>query len=216
MSPDYSPEPADARQFTARYDGFYSRFAPAYDWLVKVFPVWRNWLDSTLPSIQGPKVLEVSFGTGYLLTRYASQFETYAIDLNPKLARIAWGNLQQHNLSAHLQVANVEHIPYPAGEFDSVLNTMAFTAYPDAERALAEITRVLKPGGCLIILDINYPHNRNPVGTLLTECWKAGGDIIRDLPSLLAGSGYQSTDHEVGGFGSLHLYVATKPLEADS
>lgn len=216
MSPDYSPEPADARKFTARYDGFYSRFAPAYDWLVKVFPVWRNWLDSTLPSIQGPKVLEVSFGTGYLLTRYASQFETYAIDLNPKLARIAWGNLQQHNLSAHLQVANVEHIPYPAGEFDSVLNTMAFTAYPDAERALAEITRVLKPGGCLIILDINYPHNRNPVGTLLTECWKAGGDIIRDLPSLLAGSGYQSTDHEVGGFGSLHLYVATKPLEADS
>ena len=184
MSPDYSPEPTDARQFTARYDGFYSRFAPAYDWLVKVFPVWRNWLDSTLPSIQGPKVLEVSFGTGYLLTRYASQFETYAIDLNPKLARIAWGNLQQHNLRAHLQVANVEHIPFPAGEFDSVLNTMAFTAYPDAERALAEITRVLKPGGCLIILDINYPHNRNPVGTLLTECWKAGGDIIRQRLSI--------------------------------
>ena len=139
MTPDYSCEPPDARQFTAQYDAFYSHFANNYDRLIKLFPLWRNWLDNTLPYIQGPKVLEVSFGTGYLLSRYASHFKSFAIDLNPDLARIAWGNLQQHNLSAHLQVANVEHIPYLTGEFDSVLNTMAFTAYPDAKRALAEI-----------------------------------------------------------------------------
>lgn len=211
MTPDYSCEPPDARQFTAQYDAFYSHFANNYDRLIKLFPLWRNWLDNTLPYIQGPKVLEVSFGTGYLLSRYASHFKSFAIDLNPDLARIAWGNLQQHNLCAHLQVANVEHIPYLTGEFDSVLNTMAFTAYPDAKRAFAEITRVLKPGGRLIILDINYPHNRNPVGTLLTKSWKASGDIIRDLPGLLASSGYQFTDQEVGGFGCLHLYIATKP-----
>lgn len=210
MPSDFSNEPENGQQFSGQYDAFYSRYANIYDRLIKFFPLWRNWLDNTLPYIQGPKVLEVSFGTGYLLTRYASQYKSFAIDLNPDLARIAWGNLRQHNLSAHLQVANVEHIPYPAGEFDSVLNTMAFTAYPDAERALAEITRVLKPGGRLIILDINYPHNRNPVGTLLTKSWKAGGDIIRDLPGLLTGSGYQFTDQEVGGFGSLHLYIAAK------
>lgn len=210
MPSDFSNEPEHGQQFSGQYDAFYSRYANIYDRLIKFFPLWRNWLDNTLPYIQGPKVLEVSFGTGYLLTRYASQYKSFAIDLNPDLARIAWGNLRQHNLSAHLQVANVEHIPYPAGEFDSVLNTMAFTAYPDAERALAEITRVLKPGGRLIILDINYPHNRNPVGTLLTKSWKAGGDIIRDLPGLLTGSGYQFTDQEVGGFGSLHLYIAAK------
>lgn len=210
MPSDFSNEPENGQQFSGQYDAFYSRYANIYDRLIKFFPLWRNWLDNTLPYIQGPKVLEVSFGTGYLLTRYASQYKSFAIDLNPDLARIAWGNLRQHNLSAHLQVANVEHIPYLAGEFDSVLNTMAFTAYPDAERALAEITRVLKPGGRLIILDINYPHNRNPVGTLLTKSWKAGGDIIRDLPGLLTGSGYQFTDQEVGGFGSLHLYIAAK------
>jgi ubiquinone/menaquinone biosynthesis C-methylase UbiE len=210
MPSDFSNEPENSQQFSGQYDAFYSRYANIYDRLIKFFPLWRNWLDNTLPYIQGPKVLEVSFGTGYLLTRYASQYKSFAIDLNPDLARIAWGNLRQHNLSAHLQVANVEHIPYPAGEFDSLLNTMAFTAYPDAERALAEITRVLKPGGRLIILDINYPHNRNPVGTLLTKSWKAGGDIIRDLPGLLTGSGYQFTDQEVGGFGSLHLYIAAK------
>jgi ubiquinone/menaquinone biosynthesis C-methylase UbiE len=211
MPPEYSPEPADARQFTAQYDAFYSRFAAVYDRLVKFLPLWRNWLDNVLPCIQGPKVLEVSFGTGYLLTRYAGQFDTCAVDLNPDLARTACDNLLQHNLSAHLQVADVEHLPYPAEQFDSILNTMAFSAYPDGNLAMAEITRVLKPGGRLVMVDINYPHNANPAGTLLTRGWMAGGDIIRDIPVLLSEFGCHFTEQEVGDFGSVHLYVATKP-----
>lgn len=211
MPPEYSPEPTDASKFTTQYDAFYSRFAAVYDRLVKFLPLWRNWLDNVLPCIQGPKVLEVSFGTGYLLTRYVGRFDTCAVDLNPDLARIASDNLLQHNLSAHLQVANVEHLPYPAGQFDSVLNTLAFSAYPDGNRAMAEITRVLKPGGRLVILDINFPRNANPAGTLLTRGWMVGGDIIRDIPGLLSEFGYHFTEQEVGGFGSVHLYIATKP-----
>ena len=207
----YSTEPEDGEQFTEQYDAFYARFASAYDWLVKVFPVWRNWLDTTLPWIQGPRVLEASFGTGYLLTQYADQFETYGIDLNPNLARVARDNLQHCSLTAHIQVANVESLPYAAAAFDSVISTMAFTAYPDGKRALAEISRVLKPGGRIVMLDINYPHNGNKIGTLLTRGWKAGGDIIRDLPDLFERTGYEFTDREVGGFGSVHLYIATKP-----
>ena len=83
MTPDYSREPPDARQFSAQYDAFYSHFANNYDRLIRLFPLWRNWLDNTLPYIQGPKVLEVSFGTGYLLSRYASHFKSFAININP-------------------------------------------------------------------------------------------------------------------------------------
>jgi len=104
----------------------------------------------------------------------------------------------------------VESLPYAAAAFDTVINTMAFTAYPDGQRALAEMSRVLKPGGRIVMLDINYPHNGNKIGTLLTRGWKAGGDIIRDLPDLFERTGCEFTDREVGGFGSVHLYVATK------
>jgi ubiquinone/menaquinone biosynthesis C-methylase UbiE len=87
---------------------------------------------------------------------------------------------------------------------------MAFTAYPDGQRALAEISRVLKPGGRIVMVDINYPPDGNSAGTLLANAWKAGGDIIRDVPELFERFGYEYTDQEVGGFGSVHLYVGTK------
>ena len=213
MPHEYSPEPVHAQRFTEKYNSFYSRFALAYDRLIKLFPYWRNWLDNTLPWIQGTRVLEVSCGTGYLLTRYASQYDVYAFDLNFDLARITKNNLQQRALAAHLQVANVEYIPYPDGVFDTVLNTMAFTAYPDSVRAMTEISRVLKPGGRLVILDINYPQDNNLPGTLLTKAWKAGGDIVRDMGRLFDDFGYEFLDQEVGGFGSVHLYIASKRIK---
>jgi hypothetical protein len=73
----YSPEPENGRKYTGDFDQFYSRFAGGYDWLVKAFPPWRNWILSALPWIRGPKVLEVSFGTGFLLTQYADKFNIY-------------------------------------------------------------------------------------------------------------------------------------------
>jgi ubiquinone/menaquinone biosynthesis C-methylase UbiE len=211
MNVKYSPEPEDTGKFTSQYDIFYTRFATIYDRLVKILPIWRNWIESAIPWIVGPKVLEVSFGTGYLLTQYTGQFEAYGIDLNRRLGQVARENLRQAGLSACLQVANVESLPYADAAFDTVLNTMAFTAYPDGRIALAEISRMLKPGGRLLVVDINYPGDRNWIGTTLTRGWQAGGDIIRNMPELFEEFGYEYSDQEVGGFGSVHLYVATKP-----
>ena len=67
----YTDEPEDPQLFTERFDRFYSRFAHSYDWLVKTLPVWRNWLNHVIPHVQGERILEASFGTGYLLTQYA-------------------------------------------------------------------------------------------------------------------------------------------------
>jgi ubiquinone/menaquinone biosynthesis C-methylase UbiE len=210
MSFDPSQEPEDKGKYTEHYNNFYSRFALVYDWLIKALPIWRNWIGVAIPWIRGPKVLEASFGTGYLLTQYAGQFETYGIDFNHRLAQVAKENLRQSDLKASLQVANVESLPFADVTFDTVVNTMALTGYPDGQRALAEITMVLRPGGRFVMVDINYPRNGNKIGTILTKGWKISGDIIRDVPKLLERFGYEYMDQEVGGFGSVHLYVATK------
>lgn len=208
LSAEYSPEPEDPGKFTHQYDNFYTRFASLYDRLVKTLPIWQNWIESALPWIVGPKVLEVSFGTGYLLTKYAGQYETYGVDLNRRLSQVANENLRQAGLTACLQVANVESLPYADAAFNTVVNTMAFTAYPNGRMAFAEMSRVLKPGGRIVMVDVNYPSEGNWIGSILTKGWQAGGDIIRNMPELFEGFGYECSDQEVGGFGSVHLYVA--------
>lgn len=81
-----------------------------------------------------------------------------------------------------------------------VVNTMAFTGYPDGAVASAELARVLTPGGRMVLIDINYPRNGNRIGTLLIDrFWKPFGDLIRDLPALLSDAGLEVRDDEIGG-----------------
>ncbi len=213
MTPDgarYSPEPGDPVAWTTSNDRLYTRFAGLYDVAVRALPVWRRWIGCALPEIRGPRVLEVSFGTGWLLTRYAGRFRTDGIDLNPRMLAVARRNLARAGVDADLRLGHVESLPYPDGAFDTVVDTMAFTGYPDGAAAAAELARVLGPEGRLVIVDINYPADGNRLGTLLVDrIWRPLGDIVRDLPTLLADVGLDVRDDEVGGWGSVHLYVAT-------
>ena len=209
-NPIYPPDPENQGGFTAEFDSFYTRFAGIYDFLIKSLPVWKNWLKQTLPYIHGQRVLEVSFGTGYLLTQFADRFQAFAIDYNAAMAQTAKGNLQRQGLDAALQQADVAHLPYADHSFDTLVNTMAFSGYPNGKAALSEIGRVLKPGGVLVMIDIDYPKDRNRFGMALTRFWMASGDIIRDMSTLFAEFGWEYREEEIGGFGSVHLYVAEK------
>lgn len=203
-------EPGDKRAFTARFDHWYSRLARPYDAAVKLLPVWKRWLSSTLPHIRGPRVLEVSFGTGWLLTRYAANFEAHGVDLNERMVSIARRNLERAGVAAELVRANVEELPYPDGSFDTVVNTMSFSGYPDGERAMSELRRVLGPEGRIVMVDVGHPSDGNRLGSLLVEMWKRSGDLIRDMPALFDRFGFDVWEDSIGGFGSVHLYVAIK------
>jgi ubiquinone/menaquinone biosynthesis C-methylase UbiE len=207
----YSAEPPDPQAFTARFDRLYSRLARPYDFAVKLLPTWRRWLTPALAHIRGPRVLEVSFGTGWLLSRYAADFETHGVDLNERMVALARRNLRRAGITAELRQANVEALPYPDARFDTVVNTMAFTGYPDGEKAMAELQRVLRPHGRVVMIDVGYPRDGNRLGSALAGLWKRSGDLIRDMPPLFERFGFEVHDEEVGGFGSVHLYVATKP-----
>jgi ubiquinone/menaquinone biosynthesis C-methylase UbiE len=210
-APSYSTEPPDKGAFTQSFDRSYSRFARAYDLAVKGLPVWKSWLCQAIPHLRGPRVLEVSFGTGWLLTQYAGRVEAHGVDLNQEMLAIARRNLNRVGVSAELRRGDVEALPFPDRHFDTVLNTMSFSGYPDGRRAMSELSRALRPGGRLVLIDVNYPSNGNCVGASLVHLWKCAGDLIRDMPALFGEFGFDASDEEIGGWGSVHLYIATKP-----
>ncbi len=203
----YSDEPRDPRTYQEDFDRTYTRIARVYDIAVKALPIWKTWLKRALPHIRGRRVLEVSFGTGYLMTHYAGRFDVYGIELNARMLSVAMKNLRQAGLSAHLRQGTVEDLPFEDGYFDTVVNTMAFSGYPDGAKAMAEMRRVLVSGGRLVLIDINYPGDGNWLGTRSTRTWQLAGDIIRDMEQMLAAHGFDYEDVEIGGFGSVHLYI---------
>jgi ubiquinone/menaquinone biosynthesis C-methylase UbiE len=207
----YSSEPRDKRRFTESFDRAYSRFARLYDLAVRVLPIWQRWLRRALPYIEGPRVLEVSFGTGWLLTHYASRVEASGVDLNARMVAVARTNLERCGKRAELQKANVESLPFADASFDTVVNTMSFSGYPDGSKAMSELHRVLRPGGRLVLIDVNYPSEGNRLGTALVNMWKRSGDLIRDMDLVFREFGFDVREQEIGGWGSVHLYVATKP-----
>lgn len=208
--PRYSTEPDDSSKFTSERDRVYTMFAGAYAAALRIFPVWGRWIEPAIPHVEGPRVLEVSFGTGHLLAQYAGRFTTHAVDYNRRMAEVARRELRRAGADASLVQGSVEHLPYPDESFDSIVNTMAFSGYPDGVAALSEMRRVLRSGGRLILIDVNYPSDGNWIGTKLAEFWKWSGDLLRDKAQLLDQLAFDYTHEEIGGWGSVHLFVARK------
>ena len=212
----YSKVPGNSIEYTKKLDKEYSKYAKAYDIAVKLLPLWKTWIKTVIPYIEGNRVLEASFGTGFLLMQYANKYETYGIDFNNDMVEIAKKNLSRKGIRATLQQANIEQLPFPENYFDTVVNTMAFTGYPNGKQAMSEFLRVLKEGGVLLIVDFDYPLNRNRFGYWLTRLMESAGDTIRDISKILQEFPFEYIEEEIGGFGSVHLYIARKSLTPGS
>lgn len=197
--------------YTDKMNKEYNWMAKGYDTFLTIFPLWKKWIKKVIPHIKGVKILEVSFGSGYLMTHYASNnYEIYGVDYNDKMLEITENKMKNLNISAKLFQGNVEKLPFPDETFDTVINTMAFTGYPDGNKAMIELKRVLKRGGKLLLVDFDYPKNRNIFGYLVVTLWEMFGDIIKDISLLLTQHNFDYKDLSVGGFGSVHLFIATK------
>lgn len=210
---EYSKEPENSIEYTRKLDEEYSKYAKIYDLAVKFLPFWKTWIKSVIPYIEGPKVLEASFGTGYLLTQYANNFETYGIDFNSVMVETARKNLIHRGFEAKLQQANIEELPFPDEYFNTVINTMAFSGYPNGKQAMSEFFRILKENGRLLIVDFDFPSNRNRFGYWLTKLMESAGDTIRNISKILHDFDFEYSEKEIGGFGSVHLYIAKKPKQ---
>jgi SAM-dependent methyltransferase len=111
--------------------------------------------------LHGKDVLEVSCGHGggaAYLTRTFQPRRYTALDLNPAAIRFCQENHRLENLI--FRQGDAEHLPFESETFDTVINVEASHCYPNFRRFLAEVARVLRPGGHFLYADFRFADGR--------------------------------------------------------
>lgn len=153
-----------------------------------------------VPLAEG-RVLEIGIGSGLNIPFYDASRVTHLWGLDPsaEMWAIAQKNAEEHHLEAEFIQSGAESIPLDSGCADTVLMTYTMCTIPDVAPALAEIRRVLKPGGRLLFCE----HGRAPDENVrrwqdrLNPLWgKLGGgcNLNRPISELLEQAGFHSTD----------------------
>jgi ubiquinone/menaquinone biosynthesis C-methylase UbiE len=99
------------------------------------------------------QVLEVAIGTGLNLPLYPEGVELTGIEWSPAMLDRARRRAADLGRAADLREGDAHHLPFPDASFDTVVCTLSLCAIPDDQRAVAEMIRVLRPGGRLLLLD---------------------------------------------------------------
>lgn len=156
-----------------------------------------------IPAAQG-RVLEIGIGSGLNLPYYGTAVEqVIGLDPAPKLLAMAREAARRTAIPLDLIEDSAEAIPLDNGSIDTVVTTWTMCSIPDAQRALGEMRRILKPGGRLLFVE----HGRSPDPGVrdwqdrLTPVWRrlgGGCHLNRAISELIEGAGFRIERIETG------------------
>ncbi len=157
-----------------------------------------------VPAAEG-RVLEIGVGSGLNLPFYSRNVEhMIGLDPSPRLLAMARRSGKSAKAgSVEFVEGSADAIPLEDGSVDTIVMTWTLCSIPDAQRALAEMHRVLKPGGRLLFVE----HGRAPDPRVvwwqdrLTPIWKrfsGGCHLNRAIGTLIESGGFRFDRLEVG------------------
>jgi len=105
------------------------------------------------------RVLDVGCGTGYLLRRLAREYPQASelAGVDPAPAMIAAARQAADDGRLRYRVGTAERLPFDDGAFDLIVSTTSFDHWQDQLAGLRECTRILAPGGSLVLADLFSP-----------------------------------------------------------
>jgi len=173
-------------------------------WFIDTFLFRGQWRElrqrtADLAQLQsGETVLDVGCGTGTLAIEVARRVgragRVAGIDPGTEQIARARAKAARHHLPIEFQVGVIEQLPFPDQTFDVVFSTLMMHHLPAGlkRQGLAEIARVLKPGGRLVIAD--FTHKKERAGQAAR--FHAGGSRIQDLAAMVKDAGFDQLEME--------------------
>lgn len=105
----------------------------------------------------GDSVLEIAPGAGYLSIELAKlgNYTITGMDISKDLVEICTKNAKEAGVQVDFRQGNVSEMPFRAEMFNCIVCVLAFKNFKNPMKALEEMYRVLKPGGMVLIMDLN-------------------------------------------------------------
>jgi ubiquinone/menaquinone biosynthesis methyltransferase len=226
--------PQGKRQYVRR---LFSTIADRYDFITVVLSYgqdrrWKRRLADLAEVRRGDRALDLACGTGDIAFHLAARgAQVIGLDITERMVRLA--RAKPDAPPASFIVGDMLALPFPDAAFDLVTTGYGIRNVPDLRLSIAEIYRVLRPGGRVLSLDFDRPQNAfvrsaylgyltivgSTIGLALhrdPDTYRYIPESIRNYPGaegvsrLMRGCGFRSASHEPLLGGLMAINVAHK------
>jgi len=161
---DFGFRKVDEAEKAAHVGEVFDRVAERYDVMNDLMSLglhryWKTFTVSVVRPRPGERVLDVASGSGdlavALAARVGSEGEVWATDVNRKMLARGRDRLLDAGVLTPAVQCDAERLPFPSGYFDGVTVGFGLRNMTRKDVALAEMARVLKPGGRIVVLEFS-------------------------------------------------------------
>lgn len=152
-----------ARVMRAFFSLLYHQLAWTYDIVAALVSLgmWKAWVASVLPDLNGPTVLELGHGPGYLQAMLAKRgIQVFGVDESPQMGKLAARRLRRQTSQQLLLRGYAQMLPFKSASFQQVVSTFPSEYILDPQ-TLSETYRVLIPGGTFVVLPVAWITGHN-------------------------------------------------------
>jgi demethylmenaquinone methyltransferase/2-methoxy-6-polyprenyl-1,4-benzoquinol methylase len=191
---------AGAEERTRHAKGLFAPLGPTYDRYARILSFgqdsrWRSFLVSQVEAGPADTVLDVACGTGAVAIALARRHGCEVVGIDQSAEMLAEGRRRVGAAGLagriRLEEGRAEELPFADGSFDALTFTYLLRYVDDPAAVLAELARVVKPGGTIAMLEFNVPEN--PIA-------RAAWDVYVRVGLPAAGRLVSPAWAEVGGF----------------